>query len=200
MPRAKSDKRETLVAAAMFHFWRHGFEATSIDDLVRVTGVSRQGIYKDAGGKDALFALSLRAYIDTIVSPAFSQVEEAGADLTTVARFFEFQITRGEEAGLPGPGCFLTNTMTEVAPHRAEAMSIVNGHNERLHRGFSAALSNAAAGQDYAWGRGERRTLSWSLVVFANGLWTLSRTISDAAVLRHAARETLQLIEQRLSA
>jgi TetR/AcrR family transcriptional regulator, transcriptional repressor for nem operon len=183
----------------MLHFWRHGFEATSIDDLVRATGVSRQGIYSDAGGKDALFAMSLQAYVDTIVTPAFARVESAEADLGAVAEFFEFQIARGEEAGLPGPGCLLTNTMTEVAPRSAEVMRIVNDHNDRLRRGFSAAIANTAARHGHVVARGERAALAWSLVVFANGLWTLSRTVRNAAVLRQAVRQMLQLLEQGLS-
>lgn len=200
MPRAKSENRKNLVSAAMQHFWRHGFEATSVDDLVRATGVSRQGIYGDAGGKDALFVQCLHAYVEAVVTPAFARVEHKGAMLDAVANYFEYQIARGQEAGLPGPGCLLTNTMTEVAPDRAEILNIVARHNERLRRGFASALDNTATAAGRTLNRRERHELATTLVVFANGLWTMSRTVDDAAVLRGAVRKMLQLTNSRITA
>jgi len=200
MPRAKSEKRENLVSTAMLHFWRHGYEATSVDDLVRATGVSRQGIYGDAGGKDALFVQCLHAYVEAVVTPAFARVERNGAMLDSVADYFEHQIARGQEAGLPGPGCLLTNTMTEVAPHRNEIMHFVARHNERLLQGFAAAITNTATAAGRTLDRRECYALATTLVVFANGLWTMSRTVDDAAVLRGAVLKMLQLTNSRIAA
>ncbi|MEM6902905.1 MAG: acetate--CoA ligase family protein, partial [Pseudomonadota bacterium] len=39
------------------------------------------------------------------------------ADLDAIAQYFETQISAAEQAGLPGPGCFVANAATEVAPH-----------------------------------------------------------------------------------
>lgn len=199
MPRAKSENRLSLIASAMECFWSHGFEATSLDDLVRATGVSRQGIYSDFGGKAALFEKCLLAYVDNVVTPAFTQVEHVGADLKSAALFFEQQISRGEMAGLPGPGCLMTNTMTDVAPHSTDVMRIVRAHNERLQRGFSAAIGNTAKLRGTVLMPTEQRALSLSLLVFANGLWTLSRTVGDAAVLRQATIQMFQLVEQKVT-
>lgn len=184
----------------MLHFWRHGYEATSIDDLVRATGVSRQGIYADAGGKAALFGRCLEAYVAAVVTPAFARVEAAGATLHDVAAYFETQIELGEAAGYPGAGCLIANTMTEVAPRCAEVMRIVAGHNERLRHGFATAIVNQAAKAGKQLSRRERDDLALSLVTFANGLWSMSRTIDDAALLRRAVRQMLQLIDTRIIA
>ena len=59
----------------MHCFWRHGFEATSVDALVKSVGISQQGLYGDFGGKEALFAACLETYSREVVSPAFAQVE-----------------------------------------------------------------------------------------------------------------------------
>lgn len=200
MPRTKSGKREILVTAAMQHFWQHGYEATSIDDLVRATGVCRQGIYSDAGGKDVLFAKCLRAYVDAVVTPAFARVEGAHATLDTVAEFFEMQIARGEAAGLPGAGCLLANTMTEVAPRSPAIMRIVIDHNTRLRRGFARAIANTAKSAGHTLSRTDRDELSLTLIAFTNGLWAMSRTSGDATVLRRAVRQMLQLIQIRSTA
>lgn len=183
----------------MHCFWRHGFEATSVDALVRSTGISRQGLYGDFGGKEALFAACLETYSREVVSPAFAQVEATGATIKAIAGYFEFQIGRGEAAGLPGPGCLMANVMTEIAPHNPKIARIVGAHNARLLKGFRRALVNTADFHDVTLTKAEVDALANVLVVFANGLWSLSRVTESAAPLRSAACAQLRLIEQRIT-
>jgi TetR/AcrR family transcriptional regulator, transcriptional repressor for nem operon len=91
-------------------FWSKGFEATSMDDLVRATGVSRYGIYEAASGKEGLFLACLETYSQAIVTPAFADVERGDADIGAISGYFERQIAAGEHAGLPGPGCLMANS------------------------------------------------------------------------------------------
>lgn len=72
MARSKSYKPETLTNRALSAFWEHGFHATSMDDLVRVTKVGRHGIYNEFGGKKGLFLACIERYQFSIVSPAFN--------------------------------------------------------------------------------------------------------------------------------
>jgi TetR/AcrR family transcriptional regulator, transcriptional repressor for nem operon len=194
MPRAKSHTRDDLIAGAMQQFWRHGYQATSVDDLVQATGVSRHGLYAATGCKHGLFVACLGAYIDAVVTPAFAQVETPTANITDIAVFFEFQIARGATAGLPGAGCLMANTMTEMAPHDTATAALVRSHNERLARGFRGALTRSATRPEATL----IAQLAETLVVFANGLWSMSRIVADAGVLRQATKQMLQMIEQRI--
>lgn len=196
MPRSKSYQPEDLVLRAMEYFWRFGFNAASIDDLVKATHVSRHGIYGDFGGKHDLFLACLAAYQDEVVTPAFGRVEAAEADLQSIADYFEFQIARAEEGGLPGPGCLVANIMTEVAPHKKDVMAAAAAHNERLYRGFLNALRNV--GGNICTMR-ELDDLATFLVTSAQGLWSMSRSISDASVLRRYVATLLSLLEKRVS-
>ena len=47
------DPAEALVGA-MQVFWRRGFTDTSMDDIVKETGVSRYGLYGEFGNKKGL--------------------------------------------------------------------------------------------------------------------------------------------------
>lgn len=183
----------------MHCFWQRGFAATSIDELVRTIGISRHSLYGDFGGKEELFVACLDTYSRDVVTPAFAQVEEERATLEAVAQYFEFQIARGEDAGFPGPGCLMANVMTEVAPHNPPIAAIVDTHNERLRHGFSKALQNTAKSQRTKLGNASTMSLATILVVFANGLWSMSRAVTSAAPLRSAVREQLRLIEQRIT-
>ena len=191
MPRPRSHSVDDLTAAAMAHFWAHGYGATSMEDLVAATGVSRHGIYAAFKDKRGLFRAALEAYRDAVVTPAFARVEAPGADLAAVAAYYETQIARAEAAGLPGPGCLVVNTQTEPATHDPAVLDLVAAHNARLHAGFLNALANAPlrAGADLP-------ALADTMVVFTQGLWATSRTVTDAAPLRRAVANFLSVLTQ----
>jgi TetR/AcrR family transcriptional regulator, transcriptional repressor for nem operon len=197
MPRTASHTAETLADRALRQFWTHGFHATSMDDLVRMTSVSRHGIYSAFNGKHGLFLACFERYRDTVVSPAFHIVEENLADLATVGRYFDFQISRAEEFGLPGPGCFVANSATEVAPADADVLSKVTEHNDRLQLGFENALRNACPEGGHT-SDSDLTELARTIVIFTNGLWTISRLTADAEDLRRSVRCFLKSIAEQL--
>jgi AcrR family transcriptional regulator len=47
--------RESILQAAVGVFLRYGYKKTSMDDLARAAGLSRQGLYLHFAAKDALF-------------------------------------------------------------------------------------------------------------------------------------------------
>ncbi|MCF4167472.1 TetR/AcrR family transcriptional regulator [Zavarzinia compransoris] len=196
MPRTKSHTPHSLADDALAVFWNAGFGATSMDDLVRATGVSRHGIYGDFGGKRALFLACFDRYQDLVVTPAFAAVERPGAGLAEISAYFEHQIGAAEALGLPGPGCFVANAATEVAPHDAGVREKVAQHNDRLRRGFANALRAGAgpAPDDRMIAR-----LAETALVFATGLWSLSRVADTAGGLRQAAADFIAALERMLS-
>ncbi len=187
MPRLKAYQPEALLDSALHQFWTHGFTATSIDDLVRACGVSRHGLYSEHQGKAALFLACFERYKKTVVDPAFEQVEAEGAGLEEIAAYFEAQIALAQASGLPGPGCFVGNAATEVAPHDAKVKGAVDAHNSRLSDGFRRALETAGVAENVA-------ESAENLVIFAAELWAMSRLTEDAAALRRSVRTHLKLL------
>lgn len=176
-------------------FWENGYEATSLDDLVRATGVSRHGIYGDFGGKQALFLASLDRYQHAVVTPALAALETETADFDALAAYFETQIARAEALGLPGPGCLVANTMTEIAPHDVSVREKVDAHNSRLYRAFLNTVTRAAPHL----GAEQADAIAGLIVIFAQGLWSSSRVEDDASELRKRVGDFLDLISERMS-
>ncbi len=194
MPRTAAHSTDQIIDAAMRHFWQNGFHATSMDDLVKATGTNRHAIYSEIDGKSELYRRGFAAYRDAVVTPAFSAVEQAGAGLAAIGGFLEFQIARAEAAGLPGSGCLVANAMTETAPHDPQIADEVTAHHTRLQAGFAHALTNQAPMLP----RDEIEALAAFLVVAAQGLWSMSRTVTSAAPLRAHASTILSLLSARL--
>lgn len=190
MARPRSYDSNALALNTLMTFWQGGYHATSMDDLVRATGVSRHGIYKEFGGKKGMFLKSFDLYQEQIVSPAFEQVEKTVATLDDIAAYLEHQISLAEQSGLPGPGCLVANAATEVAPHDADIQRKIDDHNSRLRRGFASAIRNSADGLS----KPRARQLAETVLVFATGLWTLSRVTSDARQLRQPVNTFLEIL------
>jgi TetR/AcrR family transcriptional repressor of nem operon len=196
MPRPQTHSPGEIVWRALPRFWWHGYSGTSIDDLVRVTGASRHAIYQAFGGKRQLFMSCLAHYRETVVTPAFAQVEREGAGLTEVAAFLEYQIAQSEAAGLPGPGCLFANTMTEIAPHDPEMAALVRAHNDRLASGFRKVLRGSAGGR--ALSPRAQDDVAKLMASSIQGLWSISRTVSDPRVLRRLAASLVELVQHRI--
>lgn len=144
MARPRSKDRDTFIDRATHVFWRKGYDATSIGDLVEHTRVGRGAIYSDYGGKRDLF-LACLAYYETIaVTPAFARVEADGARLEAIELFMDQQISALIEAGLPARGCLIGNTLTEAASRDPDIAEAVRALYERLIRGFTKALQTEA--------------------------------------------------------
>lgn len=167
-----------------------------MDDLVSATGASRHAIYAEFGSKDGLFEAVLSLYVDTIVTPVFAHVEAPGAGLSDIASYWEFQIARGEQAGLPGPGCLIANMMTERAPHAPDVAKAVTAHNDRLRAGFRNALRGQGIANRHRSSKQSVDGMATVLAIFSNGLWSYSRVTPDARPLRLAARTMIANLAQ----
>ena len=63
MARTRSFDEDEVLDRAMALFWRKGFEATSIEELVSVSGINRASMYAVFGDKRRLFLAVLDHYL-----------------------------------------------------------------------------------------------------------------------------------------
>ena len=202
MARPRSKSREELVARAMPVFWEQGFAATSIDALVSATGVGRAGIYADFGGKQELFLACLDAYRARFADRAIALLTSNEDGFAAIEAFFDFFISLHAKHGMPGPGCFLANTMTEVAPHSDAVLAVVSGHAADLRGGFLLAVTRADEASGAAGGaalsESELDEIAAFLATSSQGLWSYGRSVSDIAELTRFKTALLKMLRSRL--
>lgn len=63
--RPRSFDRDEALKQAMFAFWRHGYETTSIGHLTKVMGVTAPSLYAAFGDKKRLFLEAMHRYAGT---------------------------------------------------------------------------------------------------------------------------------------
>ena len=62
-------------------FGRYGFRKTSMEDVARSAGISRQGLYLHFANKEALFRAAVRQELDTALDEVSRRLNEEGVGL-----------------------------------------------------------------------------------------------------------------------
>ncbi|MEQ8899902.1 MAG: TetR/AcrR family transcriptional regulator [Roseovarius sp.] len=138
MPWEKTYDEATVLEAAMIAFWTHGYQGTSVADLVAATGLNRGSLYAGFGNKRALFLRALRYYDQTYRSGMLDQFREGREGKEAILTIFE-TVARGD-ARMPG-GCLMVQTAMELSPHDPEIATIVEGSMAEVEAFFVTCLS-----------------------------------------------------------
>jgi TetR/AcrR family transcriptional repressor of nem operon len=118
MARPREFDETTVLDAAMQCFWAHGYEATSVKDLIERTGLTAASLYNAYGDKRAMFRTALDHYIEKSIG-ARLQRSESLPPRDAVRAFFE-DILRRSLSDRERKGCMIVNCALEMAPHDKE--------------------------------------------------------------------------------
>lgn len=170
----------------MVLFWRQGYEATSIQDLVAAAGINRASMYATFGDKRQLFIAVLGHYLAHVNGERLAILSRPGSTLAAIGAFFEAIIiaSLGEERQL---GCLITNALTEVAPGDPEIGAKLRASLERIERAFTQAVRRGQEAGEIPRDKNPR-SLARFLVGLAQGLRVLARSGETASRLRDIAR------------
>ncbi|MFD4025607.1 TetR/AcrR family transcriptional regulator [Streptomyces sp. NPDC058576] len=194
MARTKEFDPDAALQSALELFWRRGYEATSIADLVEHLGIGRASIYATFGNKHELYLKALDRYAeasDPLLLTTLSQPGPALPAVRAVVRRFASEAT-SPEGRLNG--CLITNTAAELAPHDPAAARRVEIIWEQLETLLHSALVRARAQGELPECR-DPRALARMLLVLLQGVRVVGKASSDPARVRDAAEQALTLLD-----
>lgn len=125
-------------------FWRKGYQATSLADLLAAMGISRSSFYAAFTDKRSLFTHCL----DLFAERTLGLIDRAGADassLDALQSFFEGSSTGAPRANAHW-GCLLVNSVTELAGVDDALAGRASEHLARMQAQFRSQLEAAGAG------------------------------------------------------
>src|SRR5712671_3105788 len=114
MARQKEFNREEALQKAMEVFWSRGYEAASIQDLVKHMGINRQSLYDTFGDKHALYLQALDRYSALEGRKLLLLLEGDGSVKRALRRLFA-GVVEGSLCAGERRGCFMGNAMSELA-------------------------------------------------------------------------------------
>ncbi|MEV0679891.1 TetR/AcrR family transcriptional regulator [Actinosynnema sp. NPDC050436] len=115
--------REEVLDLITRAFWRAGYDATSVADLTRLTGVNPPSLYAAFGDKKALFAEVVERYLRTYGAFAGLALREEPTARAAVERILREAATAYTDPARPR-GCLLLS-VPELVAHRRAAIDAV---------------------------------------------------------------------------
>jgi TetR/AcrR family transcriptional repressor of nem operon len=190
--RNKEFDPDVVLERALEVFWTHGYEATSIADLVERLGIGRASLYATYGSKHELYLKALDRYVQMRDPGILDRLSQPGPVLPAVRSLVEAYVREAVEDA-DHRGCLVVNAAIERLPADARAARRVHGSWRTLEVALCSALTRARAQGELEPGA-DPRELARFLLVMLQGLRVLGKADADRDVLEAAARQALKVL------
>jgi TetR/AcrR family transcriptional repressor of nem operon len=191
MARPREFDEGAVMDAAVLCFWKQGYEATSVRDLVAQTGITAASLYNAFGDKRALYQKTLDHYVEASVADRVRRCE-ALPPRQAIEAFFE-DIVKRSLNDRDRKGCMLVNAALDVAPHDPAFRKVVAKVLIGIEAFFLACVrAGQADGSVTRWLPAE--TLSQNLLGVLMGIRVLARVRPERALLEGVVAPALALL------
>ncbi len=177
----------------MHLFWRQGYEATSMQNLLDTMQLSKSSLYQTFGSKHDLFQQCIQ-YYRSMMTTGLKQ----GLETTPSARDFIEQafLSQIEKAKNPANriGCLVMNTASELAQRDADIARLIKQGTESFIAMFHQAIELAQQQGDIAPTR-DAKSLAHFLMSSMAGLNGMVKAGASQAVLHNIVKEILRSLD-----
>jgi TetR/AcrR family transcriptional repressor of nem operon len=158
MARAQFD-REEIIDKATGLFWKNGFSASSMQQVVKTTGLKPGSIYLAFGNKEGLYREALESYAKKSIERIHKLMETAPSVGEAICIFLEQRVE--EAAKKDYCSCFLVKTRLELATEESELHQLASAKLDEIEEVFEEYLTS-----EYGSKVSQKRAISLMLHIF----------------------------------
>jgi AcrR family transcriptional regulator len=180
MVRPREFEEEVVLREVIRVFAEHGFEATSTEDLVSATGLSRQSMYNAFGDKKKLYLTALQRYNEDSIADLLKNIGAGSSPIESLkGALYAYATRRG--------GCMGVNAICEFGISDKAVTMLTEVAGKRFLAVFKSVIVKAKAA-------GEIRrdvdveTAAHFMLSTASGMKVSARAGGSAEMLRKIAR------------
>ncbi len=142
MARPAEFDRADVLNKAMDVFWRTGYNATSVTDLVQATDLKPGSLYGAFNSKRGLFLEVIDNYANRSLARITQCMEESDSAINAIHIFFQ-RLANDIECDKIGKGCLMVNTLLELATEDDEIRVRVTEYLGRIEEKLLITLELA---------------------------------------------------------
>jgi AcrR family transcriptional regulator len=136
------DPDETL-SKIMQLFWKNGYEATGLSEIISVTGLGKTSLYKAFGNKQSMYLKALKHYESLMVDAAVAVLRSKDlAPFDRIDAFLSSPIIAVRDHN-DLRGCFLCNAAADRASLDSETSALVQNGYAKMRQAIIGSLSEA---------------------------------------------------------
>ena len=193
MARHKEFNRDDALQKAMVVFWSRGYEAASIQNLVKHMGINRQSLYDTFGDKHALYLQALDRYREVEGRRMFDVLEQPGSVKKTLRQLFA-GVVEGALCDGQRRGCFMGNAMSELAGRCKETAARTCSNMAAAEGAFYRALLRGKKEGELK-GVRDPRAVARFLYSSLQGLVLMAKATQHRKTLEDVVKVTLSVLD-----
>lgn len=141
MPRTKAFCEVSVLEKAVELFWKQGYHATSINDLVGYLGINRASLYATYGDKKTLFVKAFQHYQKTNTQKTKAFLAEQTSVKEGIKNLFLNSVQNALQDS-DRKGCFVINCTTELLPNEQEFLPLILENQQNFTKLFKDYLQS----------------------------------------------------------
>ncbi|ATM43353.1 TetR/AcrR family transcriptional regulator [Klebsiella pneumoniae] len=143
--RPKVFDRDAALDKAMTLFWQHGYEATSLADLVEATGAKAPTLYAEFVNKEGLFRAVLDRYISRFAAKHEAVLFAEGKSVDRALRDYFTAVATCFTSKETPAGCFIINTSAALAASSTDIANTIKSRHAMQEQALTQFLQQRQA-------------------------------------------------------
>jgi TetR/AcrR family transcriptional repressor of nem operon len=169
-------------------FWKQGYEATNLEQLLAAMGMGKGSMYHNFGNKREVFKMALNRFMANFGTWLETEIAKAKDPIAFVMKFFRDISMQG--VGEHKKGCFLGNTVAELACIDPRLEKVAVDHLEKIENTFYKYI-RAAQDSGKIKSKDDARLIARHLINLWNGINITRRMYPNS-------KDLMPLIEMQL--
>ncbi|MEM9015851.1 MAG: TetR/AcrR family transcriptional regulator [Verrucomicrobiota bacterium] len=189
--RPKAFDPHEVLRAALGVFWTKGFEATSVSDLTKATGLGRQSLYNEFGDKEQLFLDAIRNYRTHETATMIEVLRGPGSTVDRVRKFFKVALDSHFDGNRRG--CFLTSSIAIRSEAESEVAKLMDQFADDLREAFVRCVQEGIECGDVTTTR-DPESIGMLLFTQAQGISVVGKCQRNRKLLDRSIENLLEIL------
>lgn len=184
---------DIVLDKAMQLFWQQGYEATSMQDLLREMKLSKSSLYQAFGSKHKLFLRCIERYHENMMDEMRERLLNAHSGVQFIVETLSRVISEVNELANP-KGCLVANTANEFAQSDTQiALKVsagLDGYRDMFRQAVAKGQHDGSIRRDM-----NPDQLANYLVTSMSGLRTMVKAGTQEAILQQTVRVIVSTVQ-----
>lgn len=181
MARPRNFDCDKVLYQAMNLFWKKGYEATSLNDILQSTGLSKSSLYETFGTKHELFLATFQLYHYNHIKVLNELLNNGENALNGIENFLNSVLDHATKNN-NSLGCMTSNEAIELAPHDSEFRQLIEKNFLDIEEAFFQTIKRGQTDGSINHLQ-DARAFSRFLTVNLQGLNVMARANIDKSTL-----------------
>lgn len=184
---------DVALGKAVEVFWRHGYEATSLSELLENMGIGKKSLYDTFGNKKSLFLKALEHYAHTTIQDMCDRLSADGSPLANLKQLLRNWQEMHSQRG--SCGCMLGTNIADFNTDDEAIALIMRAYLRQMEDAFAATLVRAQAAEEIS-PDADPRKLARLLLCMTQGMALLGRVMDNGTTLEGATQAAIALLDR----